>query len=96
MKHLSEIRFDEINRINGTSWSFVQHTPTLQLFFCDDFPKDYHISVYYRPITMDIHATHILVSGKKKFKKYHHGQGLRIFNSKIFAFIVCEGDFNHV
>ena len=74
----SEIRFDRMVRIQGTEWSYIQHTPTLQLFYCNGWPKtgdaSYHVSVYYRSQGIDIHGTFFYYSRRdQKYHKRHHG-----------------------
>ena len=74
----AEIKHEEIVKIANTKWSFLQHTPTLQLFFHDDYPSDgkdsYHVSVFYRPVSIDIHATFLFYCSRdKRWKRRHHG-----------------------
>ena len=74
----SRIRFDRMVRIPNTAWSYIQHSPTLQLWFHQDWPMrgeaSYHVSVFYRTNGIDIHSTFFYFNRRQqKYEKRHHG-----------------------
>ena len=70
----TEIRFDEMVRIQNTDWGYVQHTPTLQLWYCNGWPREFHISVFYRRAGIDVHSTYFYYCRRDQtYKKRHHG-----------------------
>ena len=69
-----EIQFQHMVNIPGTEWGYVQHTPTLQLWYCRSWPREYHVSVYLRPNGIDVHATWFSFCRRTQtYTKRHHG-----------------------
>ena len=69
-----EIQFQHMVNIPGTEWGYVQHTPTLQLWYCRSWPREYHISVYLRPNGIDVHSTWFSFCPRTQtYRKRHHG-----------------------
>ena len=69
-----EIDFQSMVYINNTEWGYVQHTPTLQLWYCRSWPREYHVSVYLRPNGIDVHSTWFSFCPRTQtYNKRHHG-----------------------
>ena len=69
-----EIQFQHMVNIPGTEWGYVQHTPTLQLWYCRSWPREYHVSLYLRPNGIDVHSTWFAFCPRTQtYKKRHHG-----------------------
>ena len=69
-----EIQFQHMVNIPGTEWGYVQHTPTLQLWYCRSWPREYHVSVYLRPNGIDVHSTWFSYCPRTQtYNKRHHG-----------------------
>ena len=73
-----DIDMTERQRIVGTPWSFVQHSPTLRFYFHEDLPDwghdSYHVSVFSRQSGIDIHATYVFQNQRtRQWFKRHHG-----------------------
>ena len=69
-----EIQFQHMVNIPGTEWGYVQHTPTLQLWYCRSWPREYHVSVYLRPTGIDVHSTWFSFCPRTQtYQKRHHG-----------------------